>query len=195
MNSPAKYKKAMFKIPMLGEGAVGKTTLVRAFMGGTVSSGEYKGTLGAEIGLKKLNLTMSDGDRIEIQLQLWDLAGQPAFKAIRGTFYVGSVGAILVYDLGRPETLDKLDEWLKELHSSVAKPIPITLVGNKKDLRETGEAVLSTDAGKQKATEITQKTGYETPFIEASAIRSENADKPFERLAAIVYENREALIR
>ncbi|MFW9914414.1 MAG: Rab family GTPase [Candidatus Thorarchaeota archaeon] len=196
MSSIGKFKKTMFKVPLLGEGAVGKTTLVRAFMGGEMTSGEYKGTLGAEIGLKKLNLTTDKGEKIECQLQLWDLAGQPAFKAIRGTFYVGSVGAILVYDLSRTETLDKLDEWLKELNTAVAKPIPIALVGNKKDLRETGKTTLSTSEGKEKASEITQKwSGFETPFVEASAIRREKADEPFERLAMIIYENVETLLR
>ncbi|MFX0113613.1 MAG: Rab family GTPase [Candidatus Hodarchaeota archaeon] len=194
MDSPEKSKKTMFKIPLLGEGAVGKTTLVRAFMGGIISSGAYKGTLGAEIGVKKLNLTMNNGERVEIQLQLWDLAGQPAFKAIRSTFYVGSVGGILVYDLTRAETLNKLDEWLRELHDAVGKAIPVALVGNKKDLRGA-ETTLGTSMGEEKATNITQKTGYETPFVEASAIRSENADKPFERLATIIYENREKLMR
>jgi hypothetical protein len=85
---------------------------------------------------------------------------------------------------------------LKELNTAVTKPIPIALVGNKKDLRETGKTTLGTSEGEEKASEITQKwSGFETPFVEASAIRREKADEPFERLAAIIYENVETLLR
>ena len=189
MVNSQKTVKITLKIPLLGEGTVGKTTLVQAFMGGEISSGAYKATMGAEIGLKRIDLNINDEKKVEVTIQIWDLAGQPAFSKVRQTFYLGSMGAILVYDLGRFETLDKLDMWLEEFYSVIPKPVPVALVGNKKDLRGKGRSMLTTRMGEEKASEITKKSGFETPFVEASAIRSENADYSFERLATVIYEN------
>ena len=186
MESQKLVTKTSMKVTLLGDGAVGKTTLVKSYMDSLTSDRKYKATLGAEIAMKKIQIRL-ENKLVEVNLQLWDLAGQPSFSNIRKTFYMGSVGAILVYDIGRIETIQNINKWLEDLNSVMPRKIPVVLVGNKKDLREKGMGMLSTDLGKQKAAEITKITGLETPFVEASAIRSENADAPFERLVELIY--------
>ncbi len=186
--------KTSLKITILGDAAVGKTTLIRAFMEGITTDRKYKGTLGAEIALKKLRIHYQ-GKNVEVSVQLWDLAGQPSFANIRQTFYLGSQGAILVYDVGRPDTLNNLDIWLKDLFDVSPRKIPVALVGNKIDLREKGMVMVPSNMGNQKATEISTISGFNTPFIEASAIRSENADKPFEELVSLIYRNIKRITR
>ncbi|MFX0207327.1 MAG: Rab family GTPase [Candidatus Hodarchaeota archaeon] len=119
-----------WKVVMLGEAMVGKTTLVKAFMGVEFTEG-YKATLGTDLSRKVVQINDE-----EVIFQIWDLAGQQAFKTIRSTFLKGAKGAIVVYDISSRESFLKTKDWLKELFSVVGK-IPVVLVGNKLDLRES----------------------------------------------------------
>ena len=98
----------LVKFVMIGDPAVGKTTLVSRFVHKTYSP-SYKATMGLDLTLKKLAY---QGEFIRIQL--WDLASQQSFAPMRGRFYTGSVGAICVYDITRRPTFVNLRKWLKE---------------------------------------------------------------------------------
>ncbi|MFX0113379.1 MAG: GTP-binding protein [Candidatus Hodarchaeota archaeon] len=173
----------MFKLPLLGEPAVGKTTLVRAFMGGRISD-RYSPTLGVEIGRKKVIFDLED-QPVEVHFQLWDLAGQVSFKTIRSSYYKGASGLVLVYDIGRYATFMACEKWLAEAWNELGH-LPMVLVGNKLDLRLQGKAEVTTEEGKEYAQSIEEGINLPTPFIEASAIRARNADKPFIELAKVI---------
>jgi small GTP-binding protein len=173
----------MFKLPLLGEPAVGKTTLVRAFMGGRISD-RYSPTLGVEIGRKTVIFDFED-QPVEVRYQLWDLGGQVAFKTIRSSYYKGSSGLVLVYDIGRHSTFMACEKWLAEAWNELGH-LPMVLVGNKLDLRQEGKAEVTTEEGKEYAQSIEEGIKFPTPFIEASALRARNADKPFIELAKII---------
>ncbi len=178
---------AILKICLLGEWGVGKTTLVRSYLGGETTE-TYKATIGVDIGSKDLKVNY--GGRIHhVVLQLWDLGGQQSLKNIRKNFYASAVGGIVVYDITRPETLKKVPMWLDELWNAVGI-VPIVLVGNKIDLREKGLGKITTDEGQRVANEIKAKIQMPVPFVEASALRHENSDKPFEELATLILEKR-----
>jgi len=123
-------KGPQFKIVIVGEPAVGKTTLVRYFTGKQMHD-EYLPTLGVEITTKKVKV----GNNRVLTLMLWDLAGQPQFKIVRPVYYKGSSGVIFMFDVTMPHTLARIDDWVSECYS-VIKSAPGTLVGNKIDLKD-----------------------------------------------------------
>ncbi|MHA1347857.1 MAG: Rab family GTPase [Candidatus Heimdallarchaeaceae archaeon] len=120
----------IFKISLLGEGAVGKTSLRRIYLGESFKEG-YMMTIGADFAVKKMSL-----NHVEYTLQIWDLAGQQRFSAVREVYYRGTAGALLVFDISRPETYEVLPNWLHELiRNNKNRIVPIVLIGNKADLR------------------------------------------------------------
>jgi GTPase SAR1 family protein len=96
------FKLPLYKICLLGDGGVGKTSLRERFLGKGFQSG-YILTIGADFAVQDLNI---DGQ--QYKFQIWDLAGQQRFSAVRALYYKGSHGAILVFDNTRPESLYNL---------------------------------------------------------------------------------------
>ncbi|MFX0209053.1 MAG: Rab family GTPase [Candidatus Hodarchaeota archaeon] len=167
------------KLVMLGDATVGKTTLVKAFIGGEIKDG-YRATLGADIGRKSVKIGES-----ELTFQIWDLSGQQSFQQVRATFYKGAKGAILVYDVSHRETFENLQSWIQEFWNTVGV-LPMVIVANKIDLREEGLGEVTTNEGKVYAQQIGEMGKIETPFIEASAIRYENADDAFLQFGKLI---------
>ena len=118
----------LYKICLLGDGGVGKTSLRERFLGKGFQSG-YILTIGADFAVQDLEI-----DNMQYKFQIWDLAGQQRFEAVRALYYRGSHGAILVFDKTRPESLYNLEKWKIELFTNVGRQIPYVLLGNKSDL-------------------------------------------------------------
>ena len=93
--------KLKFKIVLAGDGAVGKTSLRKRYMG--KGFGSYEPTLGADFVIYDTEI-----DTTIIKFQIWDLSGRPRFKEVVKDYYEGSAGAIVVYDVTRPDSLDNL---------------------------------------------------------------------------------------
>ena len=120
----------VYKVTLLGDGAVGKTALWDQFMI-KAFTGEYKKTLGVNVGLKT-----EDINGKKIRFQIWDLAGQPYYEQVQTPYYKGALGALAVFDVTRPETLNNMWDWVnKQWKNSGRGEIPIILLGNKIDLR------------------------------------------------------------
>lgn len=168
------------KIPLLGDGAVGKTTLVKGFMEGKISRG-YGPTMGVDVGKHAIKLDVKEITNT-VNFQLWDLTGQANYRVIRTMYYKGAVGLILVYDIGSRHTFESIDSWLEEAWAVVGQ-VPMVLVGNKLDLRKIGKGEVTYEEGEARAKEIQEKTNLPTLFVEASAIRLQNSDRPFKELA------------
>ncbi len=118
----------LYKICLLGDGGVGKTSLRERFLGKGFQSG-YILTIGADFAVQNLEI-----DETQYKFQIWDLAGQQRFEAVRALYYKGSHGAILVFDRTRPESLFNLENWKRELFTNVGRQIPYIILGNKSDL-------------------------------------------------------------
>ena len=117
------------KILTAGEGGVGKTTLLRRFVEGQFFS-ETKMTIGVEFFLKSIIL----GDN-EITLQLWDFGGQERFRFLLGSYVLGAKGALLMFDLTRIATLEKLEQWVQIVRQNDPN-LPVLFLGTKIDLIE-----------------------------------------------------------
>jgi small GTP-binding protein len=120
------------KILLLGDGAVGKTSLIRRFVVDKFSD-EYITTIGTKVTKKDMRLE-SPGRATDLTFMIWDVLGQKGYRGIQDSSFEGAKGALLVYDVTREETSASLEQyWIPHL-LSITKPIPIVLVGNKVDL-------------------------------------------------------------
>ncbi len=115
------------KICLLGDGEVGKTSLIRRYVLDLFDD-QYIQTFGAKVSKKVLDL-----EDVNLTLMIWDVLGQKTQKALHSTYYAGANGAFLVCDMTRPETLEHLQHWADDLRD-VSKNIPIIVIGNKCDL-------------------------------------------------------------
>ncbi len=115
------------KILLLGDGAVGKTSLVRRFVEQRFDD-EYIATIGVNVKKKSL-------PDLGVKLMLWDMYGQKMNKDLHSSHYSGADGAIIVYDLTRYDTFLNLASWINEVFSVTGK-IPFVILGNKLDLIE-----------------------------------------------------------
>ncbi|MHA2362745.1 MAG: GTP-binding protein [Candidatus Hodarchaeales archaeon] len=170
------------KLCLLGDGAVGKTSLRRTYLGQGFKT-EYLETLGADFALKTLKYKDKDGKFDgTFKFQIWDLAGQPRFNQLRTTFYYGSQAALILYDITNPSSLDSVDRWLKELwtHNGKGSDIPVVIIGNKIDLREQIDQPLSPEDGKLLAEKLSEKSKFFIPFLETSAKTGENVEEAFQ---------------
>lgn len=173
-----------FKIVLIGDGQVGKTSLRRNYMGESFRT-EYLMTIGADFSVKEVPYE----DYI-LNLQIWDLAGQPRFKDVRGAYYAGAYGALVVFDITRPETFTSIDFWINEMIKyNDNKLIPMILIGNKADLR--GETPLETQVPKRLAMAYAQTlsewSDFKVSYIETSAKTGQNVMRAFETLIDVIY--------
>lgn len=121
------------KICLLGDYAVGKTSLVRRFVYNLFDD-KYLSTIGVKVSRKVIALPRGT-DIVELTLMLWDLAGSEEFDAVRASYLRGSAGAIVVCDMTRPTTLETLPKYIAELRA-VAPAARLIVAVNKSDLTE-----------------------------------------------------------
>jgi len=127
------------KILLLGDGAVGKTSLIRRFVVDKFSD-EYITTIGTKVTKKDLRIE-SPGKATDMTFMIWDVLGQKGYRGIQESSFQVAKGALLVYDVTRSETAESLHEyWIPHL-LSVTDPIPLVLVANKVDLAESRRSV------------------------------------------------------
>ena len=134
---PYKY---LFKYIIVGDIAVGKSCLLLMFTDKRFQP-VHDLTIGVEFGSRTIQI---NGD--SVKLQIWDTAGQEKFRSITRSYYRGTAGALLTYDITRRETFEHVSDWLEDCRKYSNPNIVIMLVGNKSDLeskrqvpREEGE--------------------------------------------------------
>ena len=170
------------KILILGEFRVGKSSMVLRYVEDRFP-GDYMATIGANFLVKTVNLKIDSKD-IRVGLQIWDLGGHTRSTEVGKVFFQGVSGALLVYDITRPDTLEKIELWQEQLakHSS---DVILYLVGNKNDL-ENYRAVTFEDG------EAIQKINNIDFFFETSAKTGDHIQETFEHMAtSLVKANKE----
>ncbi|MBY9003834.1 MAG: GTP-binding protein, partial [Candidatus Lokiarchaeota archaeon] len=160
--------KKMFKLIVLGDAAVGKTTLVNKFLR-KEQFGDYRPTIGINITTQNYHVQGYKDDII--QFLIFDLAGQEFFKRVRHEYYIGVNCAFIVYDVTRKDTFKEATNfWFNDARKEMGN-IPIVLVGNKIDLIEQRE--VSTEEG------IAIASKLHSSFIETSALENINVQDTF----------------
>eukprot|EP01112_Ceratiomyxa_fruticulosa_P022084 TRINITY_DN799_c0_g1_i1.p1 TRINITY_DN799_c0_g1~~TRINITY_DN799_c0_g1_i1.p1 ORF type:complete len:221 (-),score=39.85 TRINITY_DN799_c0_g1_i1:197-859(-) len=165
LNGAEEYQY-LFKVILIGESGVGKTNILNRYVRNQFDQ-ESKSTIGVEFATKMVTAMKS-----LIKLQIWDTAGQERYKALTSAYYRGAVGALLVYDISRRVTFQKLEHWLRQLHDFANPNITIMMVGNKSDLEHIREVSV------EEAKEFAAK--HNLSLIETSALDTTNVDLAFE---------------
>jgi len=127
---PANNKILQFKLVLLGEAAVGKSSLVLRFV-----KGHFQDYQESTIGAAFLTQTVCLED-ITVKFEIWDTAGQERYHSLAPMYYRGAQAAIVVYDITSPDTFKRAQAWVKELRQQANQNIVIALAGNKADLAQ-----------------------------------------------------------
>jgi small GTP-binding protein len=130
----AKKQSIKRKICLIGEGGVGKTSLIKRFVFDQFSDG-YLITIGTKITKKEILVKHpKTGEDLTVTLMIWDIMGQKGFREIlREAYFFGAQGAMAVCDVTRKETLDDLAGWIQSMND-ITKDVPLIFIGNKCDL-------------------------------------------------------------
>ncbi len=158
----------IFKIVIIGDAGVGKTTTTMQFAHAKFQS-EYKPTIGVSIVKNEYWI----GDNL-VTFQIWDIAGQSLWKDMRRIYYSGAQAALILYDVTRPSSFQNVKYWLSELNTFCTEKIPYVICANKIDLEDLRK--VSHKEGEEFADEL------EIPHIEISAKTSRNIDEAFHYL-------------
>ena len=161
------------KICLLGDPAVGKTSLIQKFVYDKFE-GKYLSTLGTNITQKEIHYP---DQNIKLRLLIWDLMGQKSYQQIITTAYRGASGALIVCDSTRKETFKHLNWWMSSLFN-ITGQIPIIFLVNKNDLKDQ-IVVTSQDIAEQSIL-------FNAPFLATSAKTGENVEKAFQMLSKLL---------
>ena len=158
--------KPTFKLVLVGDGGVGKTTFVKRHLTGEFEK-KYVATLGVEVHPLEFHT-----NRGQLVFNVWDTAGQEKFGGLRDGYYIQGQCAIIMFDVTSRITYKNVPNWHRDM-VRVCENIPIVLVGNKVDVKER----------KVKAKQITFHRKKNLQYYDISAKSNYNFEKPFLWLA------------
>ncbi|ODV75747.1 Rab family GTPase VPS21 CYBJADRAFT_192672 [Cyberlindnera jadinii NRRL Y-1542] len=169
------------KLVLLGEAAVGKSSLVLRFV-----SNDFQENKEPTIGAAFLTQRCVIGDQT-IKFEIWDTAGQERFASLAPMYYRNAQCALVVYDVTKPASFIKARHWVKELHEQASPNIIIALVGNKCDLVEGEGNEQNRKVAKEEGEQLAQEENL--VFFETSAKSGLNVKEVFIALGSKIPSN------
>lgn len=163
------------KICLLGDFAVGKTSLVRRFVYNLFDD-RYISTIGVKVSRKTVVVPRA-GDVVELTMMLWDLAGSEEFNQVRASYLRGTAGAVLVCDLTRPETLTNLSTYTADLFQ-VSPDARLIIAANKSDLTDQQQI--------EPADVQTVAAQFNAPYYITSARTGDEVETLFRQLGGLL---------
>ncbi|XP_068680033.1 ras-related protein Rab-35-like [Montipora capricornis] len=167
----AKDYDHLFKLLIIGDSGVGKSSLLLRFAD-NMFSGNYITTIGVDFKIRKINV---GGEMVK--LQIWDTAGQERFRTITSTYYRGTHGVIVVYDVTSADTFVNVKRWLHEIDQN-CDDVQRILVGNKDD--DPDRKVVEREDSKKFA----EQMGIQV--FETSAKDNKNVEEVFNAITQMV---------
>eukprot|EP01099_Mayorella_cantabrigiensis_P005962 TRINITY_DN4875_c1_g2_i1.p1 TRINITY_DN4875_c1_g2~~TRINITY_DN4875_c1_g2_i1.p1 ORF type:complete len:205 (-),score=50.20 TRINITY_DN4875_c1_g2_i1:136-750(-) len=155
----------LFKIIIIGDASTGKSCLLHRFIEDKFKR-DSSHTIGVEFGSKIIEMNNKSA-----KLQIWDTAGQERFRSVTKSYYRGSAGALIVYDVTSKESYEHLTTWLSDARTLAGEDISIILVGNKLDRNEERSIPF------MEASKFAQDNNI--LFMEASALTGEGVEEVF----------------
>ena len=166
------------KVVLLGDGAVGKTSLIRRFVLDQYSD-DYLMTVGTKVTKKEIEVG-EGSNRAPMVLTIWDVLGQKGYAGVQESAVKGGQAVLLVYDVTRDETWKSLEEYWIPVVWRLAGKVPLVFAGNKVDL--AGDHAYALDV----LGYLEQK--YEARGFLSSAKTGENVETMFRAVGSIVKE-------
>ncbi len=170
-----------FKLLMLGDASVGKTSLTHRYITG-VFIDSPRLTIGVDFFSKKVRL--SNGKKVK--LQIWDFGGEERFRFLLPTYSKGSNAALFLYDVTSARSLESLPVWLEIVRKNAGN-VPILLIGTKTDLNDFRE--VSDELAQEQA-----KLHLCTEHIELSSKTGKNVEKSFEIITELLIKNTKSIL-
>ena len=164
----------LYKIVIIGDTNVGKSNILSRYLTNEFTS-NTKSTVGVELGIKFLKIKNTS-----TKIQIWDTAGQERYQAITSSYFRGSDGCFIVYDITNESSFNNIEKWFDKIHEENDKEIPVIIVGNKCDLEN--ERKIPTEKAKEKAQNL------KCAFYETSALKAINIEQIFEELVNTIYD-------
>jgi small GTP-binding protein len=168
------------KVTLLGDPAVGKTSLIQRFVYDAFDE-RYLSTFGAKITKKSLPFLKEDYPELSEDLMfillIWDIAGQKVFKNIHQAYYRGAEATLLVCDITRRETLDNLRDWARELFDAEGV-VPALILVNKSDM--VADYAFQEEDINALAAEL------QIPYYFTSAKSGDNVESAFRTIAEMI---------
>ncbi|KAL9643523.1 hypothetical protein ABK040_010137 [Willaertia magna] len=168
----------LFKVIVVGDSSVGKTCFLNKIINGNFAE-TFMPTVGVDLKVKFIEI---DGKTIKIQI--WDTAGQERYRNLTRSYYRGSDGIILMYDITQEKTFNNLNIWMKEVKKNVGEE-NIFILGNKTDLEYSRQVKL------EQAKQFCEQ--YQLPYEEISCkmdTTEELEEKVIKRIAKRIIEIR-----
>ena len=151
------------KLLTLGESYVGKTTLILNYMNPNIKTTNLERlypTIGVDYHKKSVTI-----DNRNINVEIWDTAGQEKFKKITSQYYNGADGIILIFDITNKESFEKISFWIQDLSNKIdLDNICLILIGNKTDLKD--QRKVSVEEAQKYAAQ------YNIEYYEVSALKN-----------------------
>ncbi|RNF25794.1 putative ras-related protein rab-5 [Trypanosoma conorhini] len=179
---------ATAKIVLLGESAVGKSSIALRFARNEFYPNQET-TVGAAFLSRTVTVPTSSASPTSdstaagsVKYEIWDTAGQERYRSLAPIYYRGACGALVVYDVTSVDSLKKAQTWLRELRANTDPTLVIFLLGNKKDLESLRQVSFSDGET------LAQEEGV-NGFFETSAKENDNVEEVFVKLAQTLLEH------
>ena len=164
----------LYKIIIIGDTCVGKSNILSRYLKDEFRE-DSKSTVGVELGSKFLKVK-----GVGTKLQIWDTAGQERYRSITSSYFKGSHGCFIVYDITNETSFEDVNKWYEQAQKESSKEVSIILVGNKCDLEN--ERKVSKEKGEEKARALN------CPFFETSALSKLNIDDIFNEMVNNIFD-------
>jgi small GTP-binding protein len=170
-------EQVQLKLLIIGESGVGKSSILQRFIDNQFH-GAFSSTIGIDFRAKTITVK-----GVDVELQIWDTAGQEKFFAITKSYYRGADGIFLVFDLSNVSTFKHVEKWVSVIRNQTRGSVPVMVIGNKKDLLSEEEV---SGAGRA-VSRLEEVAGeLETSWFLTSASSGENIEKIFYSLCELI---------
>lgn len=170
--------ESIFKVIVIGDPAVGKTSLLTKFAKNKFEE-RYVATVGVNIVKEPITLA---SENATINLMFWDIAGQPQFYMLHRPYFNGADAMLLVFDITRSSTFSNINNWYSTAVKYGLSHIPRLLIGNKVDLKDERKII------KPMSEHLSEK--LDAPYYETSALTGNNVKEVFNRIADLIYKSK-----
>lgn len=175
----ADVSRMKIKVCLVGEAAVGKTSLIRRFVQSEFDD-RYITTLGAKVSKREIVFELPNKKQVQMDVTIWDIMGEKGFRdLLKEAFFHGAKGVLGVADLTRYSTLKELDDWVQGVFKVVGE-IPVVYAINKVDLKDEVMILY----GDKEISEATR--AFEAPYFYTSAKTGDNVEALFRRLGTMI---------